>query len=667
MPEESVASDSAAGHRRFGEYELLEQIGRGGMGIVYKARQISLKRFVAIKMLGPHASAFPGIAQRLRLEAEAAAGLCHPHIVTIYDVGQHEGQPFFTMELIEGAGLDKFIGPDGFRAGPAQLDPDVRRNGAEAQAARLMIQIARAVDHAHKHGVLHRDLKPANVLIDAQGMPHLTDFGLAKILGRASVSCTASGAILGTPAYMAPEQASGETKHVTTAADIYSLGAILYEMLTGQPPFRAETPLETLRRVVEEAPKPPSTFNRNLDADLATICIKCLEKDPQHRYNAASSLAEDLERWLRGEPIEARSVRRLERAWRWCRREPVLATMTAGLGILLVATTIFALVAYRVSQHRLVEERRQREESFHHLEQRIAADWDDADRRFIRLNPEELEFLLGQPLTREGNETIIKLGVQLPGKDRSDPQMRINRGHPALAHYLRTALAPRAVLCDVFIYKNSSNAVEALVRGEVDIMQLSPGAYVEARRHNASVTPLVAQAHGGNVELRGAIFAHSQSGIGRLEAIKGRSFAFAEWDSAIGHSLPKLALLQAGLHLQDLRAWTNCRPWHAISLVREGHFEAGAADFEDVQKLIAFGAPLLLLKEVRSPGMVWVASTNLPSDLRAAIQQSLLSLNDPTLLAGISRGLTGFRPTNATNYDVLAQEIETANLFEQRP
>jgi ABC-type phosphate/phosphonate transport system substrate-binding protein len=217
-------------------------------------------------------------------------------------------------------------------------------------------------------------------------------------------------------------------------------------------------------------------------------------------------------------------------------------------------------------------------------------------------------------------------------------------GHPALAHYLRASLVPRPVLCEVYIYKSSSNAVEGLFRGEVDIMQLSPASYVEARRGGAAITPLVAQTHGGQADLHGAIFVHTNSGLNRLAAVKGRNFAFAESDSAIGNYLPKVELLAAGVRARDLSGWTNTRPWHAIEFVRKGQFTAGAADFVDVQKLIDAGAPLRLLKEVRSPNALWVATTKVDPALRTAVQQSLLSLTDSTILAGISRGLTGFRP-----------------------
>jgi hypothetical protein len=653
----------------FGEYELLEQIGRGGMGVVYRARQISLNRLVALKMLGPHASAFPGIAERLRLEAEVAGGLRHPQIVTIYDVGERDGQPFFTMELVEGAGLDKFIGPDGFRLKTEPQTPSARRNGPEARIARVMVQIAQAVDYAHQHGVLHRDLKPANILIDARGEPHLTDFGLAKVLGRVATSGTATGAIMGTPAYMAPEQASGATKHASIAADIYSLGAILYEMLTGHPPFRAETPLETLRRVVEEVPKPPSTFNRNLDGDLATICIKCLEKDPRHRYGTAAAMAEDLERWLRGEPIAARSVGRLERAWRWCRREPVLAGLTGGIALLLVITSVFALTAYRVTRNRLVDSENARRIALDQLMDRINIEWANPELRFVRVQPEELGALANRPITRDVTDTIIKLGVQLPGIDRRDPQQKITKGHPALAHYLHTGSPARRLLLEIYIYKTSSNAVEGLLKGEVDLMQLNPASYVEARVAarplGIALTPLVVQVHGGKAELHGAIIVNTNHGIDRIESLRGHNFAFADSDSAIANALFKLKLMAAGVRAPDLSGWTNTRPWHASRLVREQKFTAGAADLLEANNLIKAGAPLRVLDNVKSPSAPWIATTNMTPADQAYVQQRLVSLMDSDTLAGISRGLTGFVPTTAANYDELERQIAEARQFDQ--
>jgi serine/threonine-protein kinase len=265
------------------------------MGVVYKACQVQLRRTVALKMILSGAMASSSDLQRFRTEAEATATLQHPNIVRVHAVGEVGGRPYFSMDFIQGISLAQRLAD-----GPLP----------SRDAARYMVKIARAVRHAHEHSILHRDLKPSNILMDSADEPHVTDFGLAKRLDRNTVQ-TRTGAVLGTPSYMAPEQAEGK-KELTPAVDIYGLGALLYEMLTGRPPFRAETPLDTMLQVLESQPAPPRLLNPKVDRALETICLKCLEKAPHRRYSSAEILAADLERYLAGEPITARSANLLD-------------------------------------------------------------------------------------------------------------------------------------------------------------------------------------------------------------------------------------------------------------------------------------------------------------------------------------------------------------------
>jgi eukaryotic-like serine/threonine-protein kinase len=303
-PANKVPARTAKILGELGDYELLEEVGRGGQGVVFRARQKSLNRIVALKVIGLGQWATKAHIKRFRLEAEAAASLDHPCIVPIYEVGERDGQCYFSMKFVEGGQLDEVV-----RDAPMSI----------RQAVELIAKVARTVHYAHEHGILHRE-------------PHLTDFGLARLVESES-TVTRTLEVLGTPSYMAPEQAVGNNAGPTSATDVYGLGAVLYQLLTSHPPFAGGTTYETIKLLLETEPRLPRLWNAKIDRDISTICLKCLEKDPQRRYSPALALAEDLERWLKHEPIQARRTGVFARGKKWLQRNPT----AAGIAVLSLA------------------------------------------------------------------------------------------------------------------------------------------------------------------------------------------------------------------------------------------------------------------------------------------------------------------------------------------
>src|SRR6266446_6243664 len=351
FPRDDVATACAATMLgELGDYELLEEIGRGGQGVVFRARQKSLNRTVALKIIGLGQWASKAHVKRFRLEAEAAARLDHPCIVPIYEVGEREGSCYFSMKFIDGGQLDEVT----------EHKPISARTATE-----LIAKVARTVHYAHEHHILHRDIKPGNILLDRQGEPHLTDFGLARLVETES-TVTRTMEVLGTPSYMAPEQAVGNNAAISSVTDVYGLGAVLYQLLTGQPPFAGGTTYETIKLLLDIEPRQPRLLNPKIDRDLSTICLKCLEKDPKRRYSSALALAEDLEHWLKHEPIHAKRSGVFAHTRKWVRRNPsttVLVTSLLALGVglsvtiwnrkppVLIQKTIAALPFGTVSSH----------------------------------------------------------------------------------------------------------------------------------------------------------------------------------------------------------------------------------------------------------------------------------------------------------------------------
>jgi WD40 repeat protein len=365
-------------------YEIVSELGRGGMGVVYKARHLALNRLVALKMILSGAHAGADELARFRNEAEAVARVQHPNLVQIYEVGEHEGRPYFALEYVDGQALD-------FRLRAGQLEPN--------EAARLLEILARAVHAVHQHGLVHRDLKPANILMTSTGVPKITDFGLAKRLD-STLGKTVTGDVLGTPMYMSPEQASGRVKQIGPATDIYALGTILYEMLTGRPPFRANSGIDVVMMVANTEPQPPSKIRLKLPRDLETICMKCLEKNPARRYASALELADDLQRFQAGEPIKARPIGAVGLLLKWTRRHPAWATLFA----VIVLGTLVLLgvgVSYHIHLQEALQEARDKGE-----ESRV---------RLVRLNEaqESLQKALQEARDKgeESRQRLVRLNV----------------------------------------------------------------------------------------------------------------------------------------------------------------------------------------------------------------------------------------------------------------
>jgi serine/threonine-protein kinase len=417
-PLRTVAAEPVVSPGEMDGYELEAEIARGGVGVVWKARQKGLNRTVALKMLRAGVLAGPAQLRRFQAEAEAVAALDHPRIVPVYEVGEHNGQPYLAMKYLEGGSLAD--GLDRFRAEPRA-------------AARLMAEVADAVHHAHQHGVLHRDLKPANILLDAGGRPHVSDFGLAKRLipddsSYGGASLTQTGDVVGTPSYMAPEQARGDTRAVTVATDVYGLGAILYELLAGQPPFRGDGILDTLNRIQEQTPVAPRKIRPGVDRDLETICLKALEKEPARRYGNVELLADDLRRFLAGEPIQARAVGPLGRGWRWCRRQPVVASLLLALASALVGGYVAVTWQWRRAEANF----RQAEENFdqaererERAEENFRQAHDVVSEFCVRLSDNQLNGVPGlQPLRRELLGAAVKYYEQFLTRKGDDPMLR---------------------------------------------------------------------------------------------------------------------------------------------------------------------------------------------------------------------------------------------------
>jgi serine/threonine protein kinase len=534
--------------RQFGDYILGRQLGSGGMGIVYEATQRSLSRKVALKLIRDCLDASPVLLRRFTIEAEAAARLDHPNIVPIFEIGECEGQPFFSMGLVDGESLARKIARGEFGA---KTSPEAahRSQWRERQAAlvKLMLKLARAVHHAHERRVIHRDLKPANILIDAAGEPHLTDFGLAKLFGpdnrEHAPSVTGTDDIIGTVSYMSPEQAT--CSGTTQASDIYGLGAVMYALLTGRPPFAGRTPLETLKELADRPPVHPRALNPLVQVDLDTICMKCLEKNPLRRYASAEALAQDLQLWLENRPILARPVGPIQHAAQWAKRNPV------GTG--LIVSLCIGLMVSLVLLHWLEAANKMQRDTTYDLARdgidNLNKIWANPATKSVTFSARQLATMFGEPIGRSYSKYQLSFGVRT-GMEPFSTAQKYMQHLVALQEELRRELG-EAVAINLMLFKAGSHADELLATGAADFALMGAAEYLETADRSLDIVPLACEKG-----TKGVIFVRSDSGVERLEQLRLKSIAFPNPEMFMNLQA-KAQLAEAGLFRKTLGAITD--------------------------------------------------------------------------------------------------------------
>jgi ABC-type phosphate/phosphonate transport system substrate-binding protein/tRNA A-37 threonylcarbamoyl transferase component Bud32 len=655
--DESPPADSP-GRRAFGDFELLEEIGRGGMGIVYKARQSSVGRIVAIKMILSGRFASAAEVRRFEVEARNAANLEHPNIVPVHEIGCVAGQHYFTMRLVEGGSL---AGSKG------RFTRDPRA------AAKLVATVARAVHYAHQHGILHRDLKPSNILLDDHDQPQVTDFGLARRLQDDS-RLTMSGDQVGSPQYMSPEQARGE-RAVTTATDVYGLGATLYELLTGRAPFTSASRDEVLRHVREVDPPRPSAIGPKIDRDLETICLKCLEKEPARRYPTAEALAQDLERWLRHEPIEARPAGAILRLRRWIRRHPAVTTVISVLIIALIVVTAL------MRRYTVVAEDRA---NLIHLQSIMIGElgkvrMDDLDRLYTLADVKDLppveipaEYRPSRRDVRLEPEADLSLRFGAYMRDEPTKMLRqLDRALAELEKSLGASLGKKDVRIRFVMYPQTTtkstyeNAREALLAGKVDFMRMGPASYVKASEANGGRwLDLLARHRVGSH--RGGIFAVKGSAITKLAHLRGTRIIFQDEDSTTT-VFAKALLADNGLRASDFLDVKHRINGPTVSdLVRTGKADVGVFNrtlVDDADDFQPVGEPFELF------GQLWVARPGLREEqpqVYYALGKALLALPDEAFRA-MGQDVKGMDPVNPNELKPVIEKVKKSERFDGTP
>ena len=657
---------------QFGEYVLGRQLGRGAMGVVYEAVQVNLGRTVALKMILGANLAEPTARRRFRIEAEAAAKLQHPNIVPLYDFGECDEQPFLSMQFVAGETLKAKI-----RRGDLSL-----ANGqGDAQAvARFMGKVARAVAHAHSHGVLHRDIKPANILVDPEGEPHLTDFGLAKILeapDKVQASATISGGVVGTPSYMAPELARGGAS--STATDIYSLGAVLYEMLTGLPPFKSSTALETIRHASEDEPRKPRVLVKGVPTDLETICLKCLNKNPGARYSSAEAVAEDLDRWLQAKPIHARPAGPLLRLGRWSKRNPVGITLILALCVALISSLV---VLGSMRQQELAARNSQMWQNllYAEYEQNIRDMWKNPNEEFVEFTNVYLAALSGQP-PAPANSVVLTFGMEMTG----DPIHQAFVLAPVLQciQARMEKILRRPVSFNLLLQKHRPDVAAPTISQRIDFQRLGPVAYIRAKDAVPGLV-LLAQERGSK---DGVIFARRDVAekyvLTNLAGIKGKGLrvALAHTNSILSFEAERQMAL-GGITSKDLSMFKHLNPPRAmaaedsadqpmdpaesqfahavvIDQVISNLFDVGEAPWHHFQ-VLGRGRLVELLR-FAIPPRVYIARPGVDPVLAAAFRDSLLGLKGRNEIKALQRFLNdpaaGFQPVSEADLNEIRSAL----------
>jgi serine/threonine protein kinase/ABC-type phosphate/phosphonate transport system substrate-binding protein len=624
------SAETSALPRAFGDYELLEEIARGGMGIVYKARQKNLGRIVVVKMLLGGSHSGHDLIHRFKKEGVAAARLQHPNIVPIHEVGLHDGQHFIVMDFVAGPSLAHY----------ARTPLPSRR------AAELLATITSAIHYAHQRQVLHRDLKPSNVILDESGQPHVMDFGLAKGLGTPLVQDglanddatvvlhqqrTVEGQVLGSPGYMPPEQADGRTGAVGPWSDVYSLGAMLYHLLTGVPPFKGASVADTLHRVLHDEVVPPHRLTATVPLDLETICLKCLEKDSSRRYQTAEEMADELGRFLRGEPIQARPISSVHRMHRWARRNPAGAGLIGALALGLAVLSGLVKVLHdrgEEQEQAIADIRRLVVENIEEL-------WPRPDKIFEQISSEQLAALAGK---RKSPAPLGALRLKVGLGATVAPVERATTHQPTLDFLERQM--ERAlhlpVRLDLVLFKEG-RLDQHIAHENLHLARVSALGFLRARETNPKLVPIVQE----NAPKDAVIFARTSSGISNLIQLRGRSVAFADTNSTID-AWAKVFLVRAGIRAADLsyhsnltsQVLTNDREsdFHAhkeaFRAVREERFDAAVGRSNHVKdELGAEGTNWVALLKFESSRTLWVAGSRVTAEVREALSSALLGLS----------------------------------------